>query len=207
MSIREAYSEWSATYDADRNRTRDLDAEITRRALAGNRFRSVVEVGCGTGKNTALLAGLADGVVALDFSEGMLAQARAKGCPPHVTFALADLTKRWPVSDGVADLVVGNLVLEHIEDLSFVFAEAARCLGPGGRVYFSELHPFRQYRGARANFARDGWTTEIAAFGHHMSDYVRAAEAAGLELERFDEWWHADDAGLPPRLATFWFWK
>ena len=47
---------FAVTYDADRNRTRDLDAEVTRRALAGNRFRSVVEVGCGTGKNTTLRA-------------------------------------------------------------------------------------------------------------------------------------------------------
>ncbi|HVK13444.1 MAG TPA: class I SAM-dependent methyltransferase [Gemmataceae bacterium] len=205
MSIRDAYSDWSATYDTDRNRTRDLDAEVTRAALTGRRVRSVVEVGCGTGKNTALLAALAGRVLALDFSDGMLARARAKGFPPHVTFALADLTARWPVEAGTADLVVGNLVLEHIKDLRFVFAEVARSLAPGGRVYFSELHPFRQYQGTRATFARAGTVTEVAAHVHHVSDYLRAAEAAGLTLERFDEWWHSEDAGLPPRLATFGF--
>ena len=60
---------------------------------------------------------------------------------------------------------------------------------------------------ARNEAALRETATEVEAFVHHVSEFHRAAEAAGLALERFDEWWHADDAGLPPRLATFWFRK
>ena len=35
MSIEHAYTEWSATYDSDVNRTRDLDAEVVRKRLGG----------------------------------------------------------------------------------------------------------------------------------------------------------------------------
>ena len=71
-----------------------------------------------------------------------------------LTFAVADLTKTWPAASGSADLVVGNLVLEHIADLGFIFAEAARCLQPGDQLFFSELHPFRQYHVLRINAYR-----------------------------------------------------
>ena len=34
MTIRDAYNAWAATYDTDRNLTRDLDAQVTRATLA-----------------------------------------------------------------------------------------------------------------------------------------------------------------------------
>lgn len=207
MSIEHAYTEWSATYDSDVNRTRDLDAEVVRKRLGGLHRRSILELGCGTGKNTAFLAGLCDRLVALDFSEGMLAQARAKVAASHVEFRRADLTKPWPADTAGADLIVGNLVLEHIEHLPLIFAEAARCLASDGQILLSELHPFRQYQGTQANFQRGQQTTQIPAFTHNVADYLGAATAAGLPLVALEEWWHTDDAGKPPRLITFLFRK
>ena len=79
MSISRDYDRWSRIYDSNVNRTSDLDAQVVRRWLAGKHFRSVVEVGCGTGKNTAVLVTVADGVRAFDFSEGVLALAPKRG--------------------------------------------------------------------------------------------------------------------------------
>ena len=209
MSIQEAYTRWSATYDVDPNRTRDLDAEVTREWLGGRRFRSILEIGCGTGKNTEFLATLAERVTAVDFSPGMLRQAKAKalahGFAGNVEFATVDVTQPWPFAAERFDLLVCNLVLEHVADLAFVFAEAARCLSPGGQFFLCELHPFRQYEGTVANFSRAGETTTVAAFVHHLSEFTKAADAVGFALSRFDERWHGDDAGRPPRLAAFLF--
>ncbi|MDX1931082.1 MAG: methyltransferase domain-containing protein [Capsulimonadales bacterium] len=203
--VRDGYTRWAATYDTDRNRTRDLDERVTRDALSGRRFGSILELGCGTGKNTRLLAEIGDAVLALDFSEGMLAQARAKVNAPHVTFATADLTNPWPCAAASVDLIVGNLVLEHIADLAFIFAEAARTLKPGCEFLLSELHPFRQYLGTKANFAQDGERVELTAFVHHISDFTNAAADAGLSLLRLGEWWHEEDIDAPPRLITLRF--
>ncbi|MGI8857816.1 MAG: class I SAM-dependent DNA methyltransferase, partial [Thermomicrobiales bacterium] len=123
--IQSAYTAWASTYDTDRNLTRDLDQMATRAILAARHYRAILEIGCGTGKNTQLLARIGDAIHAVDFSEGMLAQARAKGFGPTVTFSVADLTQPWPCADQSVDLIACNLVLEHIADLSFVFAEAA----------------------------------------------------------------------------------
>jgi ubiquinone/menaquinone biosynthesis C-methylase UbiE len=203
MRVEDAYTAWSATYDADANRTRDLDADVTRRRFARVRVGTVLEIGCGTGKNTTLYADVGARVLALDFSEGMLAAARRKIQAANVEFRIADLTARWPCDDASIDLVACNLVLEHVEHLVPVFEEAARCLVPGGRFYLSELHPFRQYEGTQARFVDvDDVTVHVPAFVHHVSDFLDAASRVGLRLVDFREWWHADDQKRPPRLLT-----
>ena len=207
MNIEQAYTDWSSTYDEDRNLTRDLDEQITRATLKDCSLKSILEAGCGTGKNTRWLSKIAAQVHAIDFSAAMIEQAQQK-CPcENVTFTLADITKRWPVADASVDLVTCNLVLEHISDLHFVFAEAARVLVDGGQCFVSELHPFRQYQGVQAHFEREAEMITISAFVHHMSDFLEGAKRARLSLMAMNEWWHAEDENKPPRLISFMFRK
>jgi ubiquinone/menaquinone biosynthesis C-methylase UbiE len=207
VEVQQAYTAWSSTYDQDRNLTRDLDEVVTRQALAGLHFKSILEIGCGTGKNTTLLAQIGEQVLSLDFSEAMIAKARAKTLVENVTFKIADINQPWPCEDNSANLIACNLVLEHIADLSFIFAEAARVLAEGGQLFISELHPFRQYQGMQAHFVRDDETTQIPAFVHHTSEFLDAAAANKFALSRMNEWWHDQDKGKPPRLISFIFRK
>lgn len=207
MKIRQAYAEWAATYDSDRNLTRDLDERVTRETLAPLRFTTILELGCGTGKNTLTFAALSGRVLALDFSRDMIRQAQARAHGARVAFALADLTQPWPCAALAADLVTFNLVLEHIAELPFIFAEAQRVLRPGGHLFVSELHPFRQYQGKKAVFRQGEAEVEIPAFIHHLSDFLSAAEQNQLRLHSLREWWHAEDSGRPPRLVSFLFEK
>src|SRR5215510_5875805 len=138
MKVQQAYTEWAATYDQDRNLTRDLDQEVMDETFKDLRFKSVLEIGCGTGKNTALLARIAGSVLALDFSAAMIDRARQKSNFDNVTFTVADITQRWPCADQSVELVTCNLVLEHLRDLAFVFSEAARVLVRGGQLFISE---------------------------------------------------------------------
>ena len=206
-TIQAGYTQWAATYDTDRNLTRDLDQMVTRMVLDERHYHSILEIGCGTGKNTEFLVHIADQVHGIDFSEGMLAQARAKGLGPGVTFSQADLTQPWPCADQSIDLITCNLVLEHIAELSFVFAEAARTLVPSGHFFVCELHPFKQYLGSKATFQQDQERTELPAFVHHISDFLDAAARAGFSLNSLKEWWHDDDQFAPPRLVSFMFVK
>lgn len=207
MSIQKAYNEWSHTYDADRNLTRDLDGQILREELADLHFNSILEIGCGTGKNTAFLAQIGEHVHALDFSEGMIEKARGKVKADHVKFSIADLMQRWPCEDRVYDLIVCSLVLEHIENLAFIFLEAFRVLEPGGRFRIHELHPFRQYEGKKARFEQGESVTEIPAFVHHISDFVNTASEHRWNLIKLKEYWHEQDQGKPPRMISFGFEK
>jgi trans-aconitate methyltransferase len=98
--------------------TRDLDAEVL--VMKGRIGGRVLELGCGTGKNTLWLAQRAQRLVACDFSPAML--ARAKERVPGVEFHLCDIRGEWPVDE--VDVVVVDLVLEHVDDLRPVFAQA-----------------------------------------------------------------------------------
>ncbi len=207
MNIQQAYTDWSATYDQDRNLTRDLDTIVTRETLANLRSSSILELGCGTGKNTALLAQIGEHVAAVDFSAGMIEKARQKLSFDNVTFIVADISQPWRFEDQSFDLVVCNLVLEHVSDLSFVFAQAFRVLRPGGQFFVSELHPFRQYQGTQARFQRNHETTQIPAFVHNVSDFIGAGQANKLALSGMKEWWHPEDQNKPPRLVSFMFQK
>jgi malonyl-CoA O-methyltransferase len=207
MSIQNAYNDWSASYDTDENLTRDLDQKVLREALANLHFKSILEIGCGTGKNTAFLSQTGESVHALDFSEGMIEKAKKKVRVENVTFSMANLAKRWPSEDETHDLIVCSLVLEHIEDLTFVFSEAFRVLKKKGRFLINELHPFRQYEGKKARFNQGTEVTEIPAFVHHISDFTNAASNHGLTLVNIDEWWHEADQNKPPRLISFLFEK
>ncbi|WP_420642495.1 class I SAM-dependent methyltransferase [Candidatus Leptofilum sp.] len=207
MSVQKGYDLWSAQYDADPNPTRDLDRAIVSQLLGELNVETILEVGCGTGKNTGLLAEIGESVTAVDFSPGMLAQAKAKITAPNVTFQTADITQPWVTPARHFDLITFNLILEHIEDLDFVLGQASRALKAGGQLFICELHPFKQYLGTQARFTQDEQTTLIPAFTHHISDYLYAAHQHGLTLHELKEWWDEGDVGKPPRLISFLFGK
>ena len=189
VDVSGAYDRWAASYDEDRNATRDLDAIVLRAAPLDLAGREVVEVGCGTGKNTIFLAEHARHVIAMDFSGEMLERARARVTAANVEYRRHDVREPWPLPAASADLVVGNLVLEHVEDLRPVYAEAARVLRPEGHLFFCELHPFRQLQGGQAHFTDigTGERVHVRAHVHTVSEYVNAGLGAGLALIQLGE--------------------
>ena len=202
MSIQKAYNEWSESYDTDENLTRDLDQTVTQDVLVDLHFNSILEIGCGTGKNTSFYTQIGEQVQAVDFSQGMIEKAKEKVNAENVKFSMMDITKQWVFDDGSFDLIVCNLVLEHIEDISFVFSEASRVLQTKGLFFINELHPFRQYEGKKARYRKDGDEIEVDAFVHNISDFLNAAVTNGLALVELKEHWHEQDKNKPPRIIS-----
>ncbi|NEU09274.1 class I SAM-dependent methyltransferase [Flavihumibacter sp. R14] len=205
MNTGEAYDKWAKTYDQVENKTRDLEKRAVRTILKDIDVPHILEIGCGTGKNTAWLAGHCQELTALDFSEGMLRRARQKISDAKVNFRQADITKPWAVKP--ADLICCSLVLEHIEDLDFIFRQAEVSLSAGGQFYICELHPFRQLRGSRARFEHEGDTHHLEYFVHHISDYLSVAIANGFTCSGLQEWFDEDNRNEIPRLVSYQFHK
>jgi malonyl-CoA O-methyltransferase len=204
--VADAYNRWAATYDADHNRTRDMAAVVLRQANLVSSDKTILEIGCGTGRNTHWLAERCGNIVAVDFSEEMLRVARSRVQSPSVRFVQQDIRSAWPVDDDSCGVIIAMLVLEHIEFLEPIFAEAARVLRPRGELFFCELHPTRQMSGRQAEFVsgETGEPERITAFLHDISEYLNTGLHAGFELVNLGEWRDAgaNNSELPRLLSV-----
>jgi ubiquinone/menaquinone biosynthesis C-methylase UbiE len=207
MSTQALYDQWSSTYDKVENKTRDLEKLAGQQVLADISADSIIELGCGTGKNTEWLSAKASHITAIDLSTEMMAVAMQKIKQQHIVFQQADITQPWTFTDRKADLITCSLILEHIENLNTVFSQVSNHLKEGAHFYVCELHPFKQYSGSKARFDTAEGTTVLQCFQHHVSDYMNAAVNNNLSLVRLNEWFDDDNISSLPRLISFLFKK
>lgn len=216
-SVQDGYDRWAATYDHDGNPLMALEEPVVKAALGDVRGLTVLDLGCGTGRYSIWLARVGAKVTAVDFSEGMLAEARKKleqstgqerGGEP-VRFIAADLHKPVQFAAESFDLVVSGLVLEHLREMGTFFGEVQRVLKPGGRAVISAMHPAMFLRGAQARFTDpvSGEVVQPGSIAHSLGEVVMAAVAAGLQLSSIVE--SAPDAELAtqyPRAQRYIGW-
>ena len=206
MNNSEAYNRWANNYDLVINATRDLEGKAFRQILSTINFDEVLEIGCGTGKNTEWLLAKSKSIIAADFSEGMLAKARGKIDNNKVQFIKTDVREQWQFKNKSFDLISFSLVLEHIENIDFIFEEANRVLKPGGFIYIGELHPFKQYAGSKARFEVEDGIFELECFIHNISDYLNIAKKYQFDCVDLIEWFDDKNAkDIIPRLLTMVF--
>lgn len=203
--IQQAYNSWSKIYDRNENKTRDLDKNVTIQTLSKYEYSDVLELGCGTGKNTLFLLTKAQSIIGIDFSEKMLQKAKEKIKDHRVSFQQADLNKNWNLNNASFDLITCSLTLEHIKNLDFIFRQAYQKLKPQGHFFICELHPYKQYTGSKARYETANGIEVLETYTHHVSDYLSAAQNNDLQLLELNEWFD-EDTNLP-RLISFVFRK
>jgi ubiquinone/menaquinone biosynthesis C-methylase UbiE len=207
MSIKKAYNIWANQYDTNKNRTRDLDKTATIETLSKYDFESVLELGCGTGKNTTWLLSKAKQIIGLDFSKEMLKKAKEKIADERVIFKRIDLSESWKIENNFADLITCSLTLEHIKNLNHIFNQARLKLKKNGLFFISELHPFKQYSGSKAKYETENGTKELEVYIHHVSEYIDDAKKNGFEFVEMKEWFDENNKNGLPRLISFVFKK
>ncbi len=155
------------------------------------RYRTSLEVGCGTGYFTLnlLQLGVIDRPTATDISPGMLGQLQANADRLGLSVeTVAGDAGRLPFDDESFDLVLGHAVLHHLPDLDRAFAEFARVLRPGGTLVFMG-EPSR-YGDRLARIPKCGaravapvWRWAIGAAPARPADAEGAPQAAEHALE------------------------
>lgn len=153
-------------------------------AIGSERVRTLVDLGTGTGRMLQVLAphvlsdpgGRAYG---LDASHAMLSVARAnleRAGIARVELRQGDIYAP-PFARGGFDLVIIHQVLHYLDDPGRAVAQAARLVGPGGRLL-------------------------IADFAPHAHEFLRGESGhrrLGFSREQMTGW--LLDAGLAPRLT------
>ena len=202
MNVEQAYNSWAEQYDTNLNKTRDLEAICLRNTLSSIPFKTCLEIGCGTGKNTEWLVTKVNELTAVDFSAEMLAKAKEKIQSANVQFHQADITRDWDFVNQPYDLATFSLVLEHIEDLNAIFQKLAKAITQNGYVYIGELHPFKQYAGSRARFTTEAGQQVVTCYTHHLSDFTQAAAIHGFAIAAINEYFDEDDRTHMPRILV-----
>lgn len=150
---------------------RDMLQALLRRG--GRRFKSALDVGCGTGANLLALRPFADSVSGLDPDQAAIEIARGKGYDALLPLSVTELT-----ATSRHDLVVCMDVLEHVDDRQAV-ARLAGSLEPGGVLIVTV--PAHAYL----------WN-DNDAFSHHLRRYerdeLRALFREGFTVERLSYW-------------------
>src|SRR6266498_3734311 len=96
------------------------------------RGERAVDLGCGTGRHVALLAGRYREVLGVDVSEPMLEIANRRRAGAGVRFVRRDLRDLRPDRDGRFDLVLSAHTLHHVEDLDATLERIRELVAPGG---------------------------------------------------------------------------
>jgi SAM-dependent methyltransferase len=167
--------------------------------------RLTLDLGCGEGRLSRMLAALGHRMVGIDTSPTLIRLAATHQDPEPAVLADA---ARLPFRDQEFDLVVAYMTLHDIDGMVDAVAEAARVLEPSGRLCLTIPHPINSAgefsaRDASAPFVISGsyldehpapWVFDRAGVrmtfhSEHrpLESYARALEAAGLLTETIRE--------------------
>jgi len=171
--------------------------------------KDILEVGCGGGQNTIVLAKWGAKSVGLDISEEQIKYARklAKNNNVDVSFYLGNMEDLSMFENETFDIVLSSCAIGYSQDPKQVFHEVSRVLQKGGLFVFCVVHPIanrgravrygnRRYWGIGNYFDRRRrmWTWKaqgkVAKFyGYHrtIQDYFNLIVTTGFVVEKMLE--------------------
>lgn len=131
-----------------------------------------LDLGCGDGHLTGVLARAVSTVTGADVSEAALARARRRH--PGLHFERVPFTGGLPFEDGAFELVWASEVIEHVADTAAWLSEVRRVLAPRGRLLITTPSH------GRLRIARHGIESFSPPLGDHLHLYTRRSLAGVL---------------------------
>jgi ubiquinone/menaquinone biosynthesis C-methylase UbiE len=188
VGAREGYDRWAPTYDRIPNPLLAREERYLLPLLTDLSNRSVLDLGCGTGRWLAqLMVRGARRAVGIDRSAAMLRIARQKAA---IRQRLVESScENLPFESATFDLAICSFALGHIDDLEAMARHLARVTRANADVFISDLHPEAYARGWRVGF-RDGATAvQIEMRSRSVAEIVQTFRTNGFECRASDALW------------------
>jgi 2-polyprenyl-3-methyl-5-hydroxy-6-metoxy-1,4-benzoquinol methylase len=140
--------------------------------------KRVLDLGCGEGCNSRILAGRGAKVTGVDFSEKMIALAKQKEKKDKlgIDYRVSDAAELKGLKSGSFDVVVCLMALMDIERYQDAVSEVARVLKKRGRFLFSITHPCFEFGGLAHGELIGEWK---------YKDGAARKEASHLEIRHY----------------------
>jgi SAM-dependent methyltransferase len=132
-----------------------------------------LDIGCGAGDFTAVLAQAGAAAIGVDVAEAALRRARARH--PGLDFRRARFDGPLALEDCAFELVWASEVIEHVADTALWLSEVRRVLAPGGRLLLSTPSH------GRLRVAVGGVERFSEPLGDHLHLYTRRSLAGVLD--------------------------
>jgi 2-polyprenyl-3-methyl-5-hydroxy-6-metoxy-1,4-benzoquinol methylase len=153
------------------------------RAKAGDR---VLDIACGNGLTSRRLAGLGANVVALDFSEQLLALGKQHPHKGEIDYRVVDATDYdalMRLGEARFDAALCNLALMDLAQIDPLMAALVRLLRPGGSFVFSVLHPcFNNPAAIQMAELEDRQGTFESTYSVKVSRYLTSYKQTGAAM-------------------------
>ena len=142
---------------------RDLIMPNLLRLMDIKKGQKILDLGCGEGLFTRRFARAGAEVVAIDISKELIEIAQRASAEEgeqyafHPRFFVSDAANIPMVASGSQDMVLINLALQNIQDVTSTLKECARVLKVGGQLFIVLNHP--AFRGIKSS----DWSWDIQA--------------------------------------------
>lgn len=182
----EFYWGWSGAAGRLRSERR---AGMYKAAGALGRGKKALEIGCGIGIFTSLLARSGAEITAVDLSPDLAELARARNPAPNVDYRVMNV-EELAFPENAFDCVYGSSVLHHL-NLAKALPELRRVLKPGGSLVFTEPNMLNPQILVMKNLKPVGALLgdspdETAFFRWEIKKLLLAAGFSRVEAEPFD---------------------
>jgi ubiquinone/menaquinone biosynthesis C-methylase UbiE len=178
-----------------------------------------LEVGCGTGIFTALIASMCEParVVAIDPAQSLIARARRRAETTKAEFWLDD-ARNLPFPDASFDVLASSLVLNFVPDRARALSECCRVTRRGGLIgacvwdFAAERSPSGPLRGAMRRMGIDvppipgAETSRLSALtelfdGEALTDVVTTTIDVAVSFDNFDDYWNSQTPNNSPLIS------
>jgi 2-polyprenyl-3-methyl-5-hydroxy-6-metoxy-1,4-benzoquinol methylase len=150
------------------------------------RHQTVIDLGCGLGYGSAILAGVAAQVTGVGIAAEAIAEADGGYRRDNLKFEVASVSS-LPFADGDFEAGVCFEVIEHLEDYRSMLREARRVIAPGGQLIVStpnELYYAESRRASGPNpfhareFTFEAFRDALAEYFPHQTFFLQNQSSA-----------------------------